>query len=212
MGHSYMFEKGFKKVKSLLSKNSIGKIYFVNYMQGQYLPDWHPWANYKEEYTARKDLGGGALLTLTSHTFYVLEWLFGKINSIYGFILQNSKTLDVNVDDSVSLLLKTHSNIIIQTLNNFIVRIHNHSLVIEGSLGRIEYDFVSQKVILLKYKSKSKIYDVSSENNSRFLDEIKYFVNSIKKGSIDENFSLEKGLRFMKFTSKISKQKTYVTL
>ena len=55
MGHSYMFEKGFKKLKSLLTKKIIGDIYFVNYMQGQYLPDWHPWANYRKEYTARKD-------------------------------------------------------------------------------------------------------------------------------------------------------------
>ena len=123
MGHSYMFEKGFKKLKSLLTKKIIGDIYFVNYMQGQYLPDWHPWANYRKEYTARKDLGGGALLTLTSHTFYVLEWLFGRIHTINGAILQNTKSLDVDVDDSVCLLLQTNSGLIIQTLNNSLTEV-----------------------------------------------------------------------------------------
>lgn len=212
MGHSYLFEKGFKKLKSLLSKKIIGDLYFVNYMQGQYLPDWHPWADYRKEYTAQKDLGGGALLTLTSHTFYLIEWLFGKINSIHGNIIQNTKSLDVNVDDSISMLLKTDSGIIIQTLNNFIVRVHNHIIYVEGSKGRIEYDFVSQKITLLKHKSKSKIFDVSDDNNSRFVNEIKYFIKSIKKNSIDENFDLDSGLRFMKLASMVSVNKINLPL
>ena len=212
MGHSYMFEKGFKKLKLLLSKNVIGNIYFVNYIQGQFLPDWHPWADYKKEYTARNDLGGGALLTLTSHTFYLLEWLFGRVNSIHGNIIQNTKSLDVNVDDSICMLLKTNSGILIQTLNNFIVRVHNHIIFVEGSKGRIEYDFVSQKITLFKHKSKSKIFDVSDENNSRFINEIKYFIQSIKKNSINENFDLESGIRFMKLASKVSKNKLNLPL
>ncbi len=212
MGHSYIFEKGFKKLKSLLSKKIIGDIYFVNYMQGQYLPDWHPWEDYRKEYTARKDLGGGALLTLTSHTFYVLEWLFGNIISVNGSIIQNSKSLDVNVDDSVCLLLKTDSGLIIQSQNNFIVRVHNHKLIIEGSKGRLEYDFVLQKIVLIKNKSKHKIFQVSADNNSRFVDEMKYFINSIMTNSIDENLNLESGLKFMKLASKLSKSSTHVTL
>jgi len=212
MGHSYMFEKGFKKLKSLLFKKIIGNIYFVNYMQGQYLPDWHPWEDYRKEYTARKDLGGGALLTLTSHTFYILEWLFGRIISINGMIVQNTKSLDVDVDDSVCLLLQTDTGLIIQTQNNFIVRVHNHELVIEGSKGRLEYNFVSQKIILLKNKSKPKIFRVNANNNSRFIDEMKYFINSIKKNSVDENLNLESGLRFMKLASKLTKHKKNLTL
>lgn len=212
MGHSYIFEKGFKKLKSLLSKKVIGDIYFINYMQGQYLPDWHPWADYRTEYTARKDLGGGALLTLTSHTFYVLEWLFGNIISVHGSIIQNSKSLDVDVDDSVCLLLKTDSGLIIQTQNNFIVNVHNHKLIVEGSKGRLEYDFVSQKIVLIKNKSKNIIFQVSADNNSRFIDEIKYFINSIMTNSIDENLNLESGLKFMKLASKLSKSSTNITL
>lgn len=212
MGHSYFFEKGFKKLKLLLSKKIIGDLYFVNYIQGQYLPDWHPWADYKKEYTARKDLGGGALLTLTSHTFYVLEWLFGKIISVNGVIIQNSKSLDVDVDDSVCLLLKTDTGLIIQSQNNFIVRVHNHKLIIEGSKGRLEYDFVSQKIILIKNKSKNKIFQVGADNNSRFVDEMKYFINSIRTNSIDENLNLQSGLKFMKLASKLSKFNTHVTL
>jgi len=212
MGHSFMFEKGFKKLKLLLSKNIIGEIYFVNYIQGQYLPDWHPWADYKTEYTARKDLGGGALLTLASHTFYLLEWLFGKIDSIHGNVIQNTKSLNVDVDDSVCMLLKTKSGIIIQTLNNFIVRVHTHTLNVQGSNGKIEYDFVSQKITLTKHGSKPKVFDVMADNNSRFENEMKFFIKSIKKNSIDENLNLDIGIRFLKLASMIFTNKIKLPL
>jgi len=41
---------------------------------------------------------------------------------------------------------------------------------------------------------------------------MKYFINSIKKNSVDENLNLESGLRFMKLVSKLSKHKMYLTL
>jgi hypothetical protein len=138
--------------------------------------------------------------------------LFGKINSIHGNIIQNTKSLDVNVDDSISMLLKTDSGIVIQTLNNFIVRVHNHMIYVEGSKGRIEYNFVTQKIILLKHKSKLKTFDVSDDSNSRFINEIKYFIKSIKKNSIDTNFDLNSGLRFMKLASMVSKNKINLPL
>ena len=34
----------------------------MNVEAGQYLPDWRPWQNYRESYSARQDLGGGIIL------------------------------------------------------------------------------------------------------------------------------------------------------
>jgi predicted dehydrogenase len=203
MGHSYLFELGFKKLKSLLDKKIIGDVYYATYLQGQYLPDWHPWANYRTEYTARKDLGGGALLTLTSHSFYIIEWLFGKISSINGSIIEKIGPLAVQVDDSVFILMKTENGIIVQSQNNFIVRIHNHKLTIEGSKGRLEYDFVNQQIKLLIHNKKLKIIKTKSDNNDRFLNEMRYFLNALKTRSIDHNLSLESGIRFLTVAKKL---------
>ena len=107
---------------------------------------------------------------------------------------------------------RNKTKIIIQTLNNFIVRVHTHIVNIEGSTGKIEYDFVSQKITLNKHGSKPKIFDVVDDNNSRFENQMKYFIQSIKKNSIDENLNLDIGIRFMKLASIISTNKTNLPL
>ncbi|MFZ0183896.1 MAG: Gfo/Idh/MocA family oxidoreductase [Nitrosotalea sp.] len=197
MGHSYMFEHGFIKLKSLLDKKILGSVYFVTYLQGQFLPDWHPYADYRLEYTARKELGGGALLTLTSHSFYVIEWLFGKIKSLDGKIVTRAGHLDVNVDDSVFLLLRTDDGIIIQSQNNFIVPIHQHEIIIEGEKGRMEFDFVGKKITIMLRDKKDRIIDVDKGPNDRFVKEMSYFLSSLKNNNLDGNLNLESGIRFL---------------
>lgn len=204
IGHSYMFEFGFLKLKSLLEKKTIGQIYFVTYLQGQFLPDWHPKSDYRVEYTARKNLGGGALLTLTSHSFYLIEWLFGRVKSIRGNIVTRAGTLDVDVDDSVFLLMTTDKNIIVQSQNNFIVPIHNHKIIVEGEKGRIEYDFVEKKITILLRNKKSKILDVDKGPNERFVKEMKYFLSNVKNNNLDKNLNLESGIRFLQKMKNIS--------
>jgi len=204
IGHSYMFEFGFLKLKSLLEKKIIGQIYFVTYLQGQFLPDWHPKSDYRVEYTARKNLGGGALLTLTSHSFYLIEWLFGKVQSIRGDIVTKVGKLDVDVDDSVFLLMITDKNIIVQSQNNFIVPIHNHKIIVEGEKGRLEYDFVEKKIKILLRNKKSKILDVDKGSNDRFVKEIKYFLSNVKNNNLDKNLNLESGIRFLQKMKNLS--------
>jgi len=204
IGHSYMFEFGFLKLKSLLEKKTIGQIYFVTYLQGQFLPDWHPKSDYRIEYTARKKLGGGALLTLTSHSFYLVEWLFGKVQSIRGDIVTRVGKLDVDVDDSVFLLMITDKNIIVQSQNNFIVPIHNHKIIVEGEKGRLEYDFVEKKIKILLLNKKNKILDVNKDSNDRFVKEMKYFLSNIKNNNLDKNLNLESGIRFLQKMKNLS--------
>lgn len=200
MGHSYMFEDGFLKLKSLLDKNVIGKLYYATYFQGQYLPDWHPKEDYKIEYTANKSLGGGALLTLTSHTFYLIEWLFERIKSIDGYLIGKIGSLEVDVDDSVFLLMKTEKGIIIQTQNNFIVKVHNHKLIVEGAKGRLEFDFVKKKITIILRNKKPKFIFSNKDNNDRFVKEMKYFLKKLKQKNVGENLNLESGIRFLKMT------------
>lgn len=197
MGHSYMFESGFLKLKSLIGKKTIGQVYFATYLQGQFLPDWHPKSDYRIEYTARKNLGGGALLTLTSHSFYLIEWLFGKVKSVQGHIITRVGKLDVDVDDSVFLLMKTSKNIIIQSQNNFIVPIHNHKIIVEGEKGRLEYDFVEKKIEILLRNKKSKFISMNNDPNDRFVKEMKYFLFNLKNKNLDNNLNLESGIRFL---------------
>ena len=53
---------------------------FVELDEYHWLPDWHPNSDYRREYSARWDLGGGAILD--SHEFDYLTWLLGPVKDM----------------------------------------------------------------------------------------------------------------------------------
>ncbi len=55
----------------------IGRVLWLNVESGQYLPDWRPWQNYRESYSARQELGGGIILD-GSHELDYICWLLGR--------------------------------------------------------------------------------------------------------------------------------------
>jgi len=203
MGNVYFFDDGFNKIKSLIERKHIGKILHASYLQGQYLPDWHPKMDYRIEYSARKDMGGGSLLTLTSHSFYVLEWILDEIKIIHGKWVGTRGSLDIDVDDTAFFLFETKSGIIIDSHNDFLSRIHQHKLIIEGEKGRLEYDFAIKKINILLKNKKPKIINVIQNDNDRFLKEIKYFIQLITtKKQLDKNLKLDKGIHFLQIMKK----------
>lgn len=202
MGNSFIFDSGYSKIKSFLDKKLLGKIYYVNYVLEQFLPDWHPHSDYTKEYTARKDLGGGSLLTLGSHSFYLIEWLFGDIRKIHGKLCIKQSSLKIDADDSFYFIGETKNKTIIQITNNFTSRIFNHKMTINCENGIIEYKFLSNLLVIYQNNNK-KTYRLNKNNNERYLEEMKYFLHSINKVSIDKHLSIKSGLRFMEFVTKI---------
>lgn len=69
---------------------------------GEYLPDWHPWEDYRQSYAARADLGGGAVLTL-SHPLDYLRWLAGEVDSVSAQM--GSRPLELEVEDYAEINL-----------------------------------------------------------------------------------------------------------
>ena len=68
----------------------LGEIHKANLFSGHFLPLWHPYADYRLEYYARKDLGGGVLRTL-SHEIDLMHYLFGKVKELFALVEKISK-------------------------------------------------------------------------------------------------------------------------
>jgi predicted dehydrogenase len=69
---------------------------------GQYLPDWRPGRDYRQSYSSRAALGGGALRDL-SHELDVANWLLGpwrRLTALGG----HWSPLEIDSDDTVLLL------------------------------------------------------------------------------------------------------------
>lgn len=71
---------------------------------GGYLPDWHPWEDYRGSYAARRELGGGAALTNIHELDYLL-WLLGPARRFSGLEMP-LHPLGTDVDEAAAFVLE----------------------------------------------------------------------------------------------------------
>jgi len=97
------------KLKSLLESKKLGRVLSVRAESGFYLPLWHPWEDYRDFYMSWKTGGGGALLDL-SHDINYLQWLFGDVNEVSGYVGTISD-LEISSDDLALGILNFSSGV-----------------------------------------------------------------------------------------------------
>ena len=187
IGCNLRFFPPISKIKKLIEQNKIGKIISVQIENGSYLPDWHPYEDYRKGYAAKKKLGGGVSLTQIHEVDY-LKWFFGnalEINSLSG----KFSNLDIDVDDYSTSILKFKKNIICEIHLDFLQRPQYKRCKIRGLEGIIEWDSESNKVKIFNPKQKKwknvhldKNYNLTQKKrlNLMYKDELDHFMNCIK--------------------------------
>ena len=143
-GYNLRFLPSLARFRDLVHSGELaGKIASVRCEIGQYLPSWRQGGDYRTGVSARKALGGGALLEL-SHEIDYLCWIFGRIDWVRAALLRQSD-LDIDVEDSAHLLLgfepATHGHQLVATLNmDFIRHDTTRSCVAIGSEGSLRWN------------------------------------------------------------------------
>ena len=70
VGSNMRFHFGPSKVKTMLDAGEIGRPLWAHFWGGMHLPDWHPDEDYRQMYSARKELGGGACWILSTRSIW----------------------------------------------------------------------------------------------------------------------------------------------
>jgi predicted dehydrogenase len=198
VGFQFRFHPSLWQVRKWIKSGAIGAIASVHVFWGEYLPDWHPWEDYRKAYSARIDLGGGVLLTLC-HPFDYVGWLVGEVESVYCQVRQLGK-LEIDVEDVALALLSFQSGAIGKIYLDYLNRQPKHSLEIVGNNGRIEWDAADNGARLyLEGPDPQSIFSPPAEfeRNSLFLDEMKHFVRCVMEGD-QPVCSLEDGISALK--------------
>lgn len=102
------FDEGLNIFRQAVREGKIGRVLSFRAEVGQYLPDWRPGSDYRANVSARKELGGGALLEL-SHELDYIRWVFGDVVAVSAS-MTSTGTLDVDVEDLVEGILEIHSS------------------------------------------------------------------------------------------------------
>jgi predicted dehydrogenase len=102
-GYNLRFLPSLQRFRRLLHEGIVGKVLSVRCEVGQYLPAWRADSDYRIGVSARRDLGGGALLEL-SHELDYLRWIFGEVLWVKASLSKQS-ALEIDVEDTVHLIL-----------------------------------------------------------------------------------------------------------
>ncbi|MBI5902404.1 MAG: Gfo/Idh/MocA family oxidoreductase [Deltaproteobacteria bacterium] len=201
MAMCYRFHPVLLHVKNLLDSSILGKVYHANYYGGHYLPDWHPNADYRKEYAARKDLGGGVVLT-SIHSLDNIRWFFGEPETVEAFIDRVSG-LEMDVEDIATGIFRMDSGIYVNWASDFLQRANQHRMVIAGERGTVRCDFLDGTVETYLAETKGwTIVKVPFEVNGMYVAEMRHFLECVgKKGGAV--IDLSDGYKTLKFALKV---------
>lgn len=196
LGSNWKFYPLFQKMKELLDNNMIGRVLSARCQFGAYLPDWHPWEDHKDGYSANTKLGGGILLE--SHEFDYLTWFLGDVEKLACFA---SRVSDITVDteDVAEVILKMKSGAVCEIHQDYVQRFSQRDFEFFGEDGTILWNVNEKKVVLLvKDKEKEEFsLDVDYDINNMYVEQIRQFLDCVEKRK-QTITPIEKGARILK--------------
>ena len=152
-----LFYKPLKMIKKILDGDAIGKILAFQYHMGQYLPDWHPWEDYRKVYFSKKNTS--ACREMVPFELIWLNWLMdSQVEDISGTITKVSN-LDMEADDIALAILKYKNGIYGNIIIDVISRKPLRSLRVLGSNGVLEWE---------RFEHTLRLYDATTETASIF--------------------------------------------
>lgn len=205
MGFQFRFHPGLQKAKQLLDSGELGQPISATSHWGEYLPDWHPREDYRTSYSARSDLGGGVVLTL-SHPFDYLRWLLGEVRSVSGRI-QNTGKLELNVEDLADIDLEFANGVRAAVHLDYLQKPAAHWLEIVCSGGKLHFDAISGLLVVsASTSSQERQYPVpiGFERNDLFLAEMSHFIDLVS-GKAHPACTLDDGIRAMQISLAVHK-------
>jgi len=157
VGCNMRFHPGPAKVKALLSEGRVGRVLFARLHCGSYLPGWRPGTDYRENYAAHRETGGGCILDCI-HEIDLCRWYLGEIAGVFCMAGQLS-SLEINTEDVAALVCRHASGAISEIHLDYVERTYERGCQIVGESGSIFWDFG---------KSEVRFYDAVTESWETF--------------------------------------------
>ncbi len=209
IGCNFRFHPCIKKLKQLVCDNRIGEVISVQAENGSYLPDYHPWEDYKTRFTG-SSMGGGVSVS-EIHDLDYLYWIFGDIKEVLS-ITGKFSHLKTRTSDLSSSIIKFRNDIVGQLYLDWFQRPAFRRCKIKGTKGILYWDSDSNEVKIFnskrsKWKSVLKVktnYLDYYQKNPMYVDEIKHFLNCVKNRK-DTISDLSDGVRTLQISLSMEK-------
>ena len=182
LGYQFRFHPGLRQVKAWLMDGLIGRPLSFRAQWGEYLPNWHPWEDYRKSYTSRSDLGGGVVVTL-SHPIDYLRWLLGDVKSLWAFSGRLSD-LEIQVEDYAEIGMQFANGVTGSLHVDYYQQPPSHTLEITGTAGRVTWDNADGLARLFQAQTgqwSEFSLPANFDRNDLFIAESKHFLDIVQK-------------------------------
>lgn len=180
VGCNFRFHPLLRLARDLLAEQSIGRVIAARLHWGEYLPGWHPWEDYRKGYSARRELGGGVILTLI-HELDSAYWLFGDVGDVYAVAGHRSR-LEVDVEDTAEILLWTLGGVTVSVHLNYVQRPPYRTLQVVGEDGTLEWDYYRGRLSMYSSAKGWRYWSdpPGFERNTMYVDEARHFLECLE--------------------------------
>jgi len=195
VGFQFRYHPLLRQAAQLLADEAIGRPLSVLVNWGEYLPSWHPWEDYRKGFSARNDLGGGVILTLTTHPLDYLRWLMGEVEALWAFSTPVNE-LQIDVEAVAEIGLRFASGAIGSIHLSYMQRPYTHQIEITGTQGTLQVDIKGNMLRVYRVSSGDwEIYATPEgfERNTMFVDQMAHLL-AVMRAKEQPICSLEDGI------------------
>lgn len=203
VGFQFRFHPGLIKIRQLLLEGRIGRPLSARAVYGEYLPQMHPWEDYRRSYSTREELGGGVILTLC-HPLDYLRWLLGEVKDIWSFS-GRLNDFEIMVEDTAEIGIRFKNGVIGSIHLDYNQLPATHNLEIVGTEGTLRWENAHGAASVFIQGSDYQEGDKAEEwesylppdgftRNDMFLAEMRHFL-SVVRGENTPICTLVDGMR-----------------
>jgi predicted dehydrogenase len=180
VGYNLRFHSAVQQLHQAVENQRIGRILTIRAEVGQYLPHWRPAQDYRTSVSARRVLGGGALLEL-SHELDLVRWLAGEVHSIYAAV-DRLGDLEMDVEDTAEITLRIAGGAIGSVHLDMLQQPPTRTCKIVGTEGTLCWDaFVPG---IRWYDNRAGAWtelgrDTEADRNGMYVAELRHFFDCI---------------------------------
>ncbi|MFI5309843.1 MAG: Gfo/Idh/MocA family protein [Gemmatimonadales bacterium] len=181
-------------LRALIGRGALGELRSAEIEYAEYLPDWHPYEDYRQSYAASADLGGGVVLTQI-HDYDLAWWLFGQPASVRA-AGGHLSSLQIDVEDTVDATLETRSGPV-RVRQTFAARPPRRTITVCGSRGEVTVDLLAARLSVSPATLAPQEHYADYQRNELFLAEATHFLSCLETGATPE-IPLSEGVAVLK--------------
>lgn len=209
LSSTFLYREEIKKIKTLVEAQNKNLSY--SYHAGQYLPDWHPWEDYRDFFIHNKRTNGCREIFAIE-----LPWIIDVFGKVVNMKVSKNKisSLDLDYNDNYFVILEHDSGhrgvLMVDVVSRKAVR----NLEIFGEEIFLKWDGSGDGLFLYDINNKNynkisvydKIYSLENYTNliveNAYYDEVAAFFLSVNEGN-NMMYDFEKDMEILKIIDEI---------